>query len=421
MESRKDLHTVTLDAEKCRGCINCMKRCPTEAIRVRDGKAKVLYEKCIGCGECIRVCSNRAKRAVYDNFNLINGFKYKVVLPAPSLYGQFNNLTDINYVLDGLLRIGFDKVFEVSRSAEIVSELTRRHIDNKAFKKPVLSSACPAVVELVLLRFHDLTKNLLPMLAPVDIAAKIAKKEAMLETGLKEEEIGVFFISPCPAKVFAIKGSLGTKKPYIDGVFAQSDIYFRLVAAMNQIDKPREIAKSGIVGIGWAGSGGESAGILKEKYLAADGVENCISVLKELEDGKLKDLDFIELNACPGGCVGGVLNIENPFIARAKILSLRKYLPVTRNKTSDHSYSDDFYMWERVPENISVLKFDEDRAVAMHKMLKVEELLKTLPLLDCGVCGAPSCRAFAEDVINGVISEDNCTRRKNSDIFEEKE
>ena len=40
--SDKSLHTVMLDADRCKGCISCMKRCPTEAIRVRNGKAKVL-------------------------------------------------------------------------------------------------------------------------------------------------------------------------------------------------------------------------------------------------------------------------------------------------------------------------------------------------------------------------------------------
>lgn len=415
MEMRKDLHTVTLDADKCKGCINCMKRCPTEAIRVREGKAKVIYDKCIGCGECIRICTNRAKRAVYDHIDLMDSFKYKVVLPAPSLYGQFNNLSDINYVLDGLLRIGFDKVFEVTRSAEIVSELTRKLIDSGTLKKPVLSSACPAVVELILLRFHQLKNNLLPVLAPVDIAAKLAREEAVAETGLPPEDIGVFFISPCPAKVFAIKGSLGTEKPYIDGIFAQSEIYFKLVPEMKKIKEPRQLAKSGIVGIGWAGSGGEAAGVLKEKYLAADGIENCISILKELEDDKLKELDFIELNACPGGCVGGVLNIENPFIARAKIQSLRKYMPVTKNKLKDFNNPDSFYRWERIPENISVLRFDDDRIIALQKVQKVEDLLKNLPMLDCGVCGAPSCRAFAEDVVNGIISEDKCTRRQSEE------
>ena len=109
-------HTVFLDAEKCKGCVTCMKRCPTEAIRVRNGKASVFYDRCIGCGECVRLCPSHAKLASYDSFDTINDFKYKIALPAPSLYGQFNNLTDVNYVLNGLLALGFDEVFEVAVS-----------------------------------------------------------------------------------------------------------------------------------------------------------------------------------------------------------------------------------------------------------------------------------------------------------------
>ena len=68
-------HSVTLDTAKCKGCINCMKRCPTEAIRVRNGKAHIIDDRCIDCGECIRICHNHSKKAVYDNFDIIENYK----------------------------------------------------------------------------------------------------------------------------------------------------------------------------------------------------------------------------------------------------------------------------------------------------------------------------------------------------------
>ena len=79
------------------------------------------------------------------------------------------------------------------------------------------------------------------------------------------------------------------------------------------------------------GQAGESAALLKDRYLAADGIENVIKVLEELEDEKLNDLEFIELNACSGGCVGGPLTVENPFVAKARLQRLRKYMPVSCN------------------------------------------------------------------------------------------
>ena len=114
-------HSVTLDKDKCVGCTNCLKRCPTEAIRVRGGRAHIIDERCIDCGECIRVCEHHAKIANTNPLSAINGFPYKIALPAPSLYGQFKNLRSISDVIEGLKMMGFDAVYEVARGADIVS------------------------------------------------------------------------------------------------------------------------------------------------------------------------------------------------------------------------------------------------------------------------------------------------------------
>lgn len=135
-------HSVTLDRDRCVGCTNCIKRCPTQAIRVRGGKAQIISERCIDCGECIRVCPHHAKKANHDSLSMLESYRYTVALPAPALYGQFNHLDDIDIVLNGLRALGFDEVFEVSRAAEIVSDATRQLLGDGKLKKPVISSAC---------------------------------------------------------------------------------------------------------------------------------------------------------------------------------------------------------------------------------------------------------------------------------------
>ena len=115
-------HSVYLDKELCKGCINCIKRCPTEAIRVRNGKAVINNKKCIDCGECIRICSHHAKLAKRDTLDILNKYEYTVALPAPSLYTQFNNIKDTNLILNAILELGFDDVYEVSGAAELVSK-----------------------------------------------------------------------------------------------------------------------------------------------------------------------------------------------------------------------------------------------------------------------------------------------------------
>ena len=114
-------HSVSLDVSKCKGCTTCLKRCPTEAIRIRDGRAVISSARCIDCGECIKVCPYKAKKATHDPLSCINDYKYTVALPAPSLYGQFDNMTSIDYIIDGLFKMGFDDVFEVAKAAEMVS------------------------------------------------------------------------------------------------------------------------------------------------------------------------------------------------------------------------------------------------------------------------------------------------------------
>ena len=100
---------------------------------------------------------------------------------------------------------------------------------------------------------------------------------------------------------------------------------------MDKLETVEPIGQSGLIGVSWAYSGGESAALLNEKYLAADGIENVIRVLEELEDERIRELDFVELNACSGGCVGGVLCVENGYVAKARLQRLRKYLPVSQN------------------------------------------------------------------------------------------
>ncbi len=405
------LHSVTLDTNKCVGCTHCVKRCPTQAIRVRDGKAVITEARCIDCGECIRACPHHAKKARHDSLSALKNYQYTIALPAPALYGQFHNLDDIDVVLTGLLRLGFDQVFEVSRGAEIVSDATRQLMADGLVKKPVISSACPVVVRLIQIRFPELCGHVLPIKTPMEVSATLARQRAMAQTGLRPEDIGVFFISPCPAKVTDARFPLGGSHSQVDGVLSIGDIYPKLVHEMNHLEQVEHLSNSGLIGTSWSFIGGEAAGLLNENHLAADGIQNVIHILEELEDEKLADLDFIELSACAGGCVGGVFTAENGYVARARIKRLRKYLPISCNRAEDIGSLNALSWSETLTEN-PALRLAENVSDAMRLMQQANALYENLPKLDCGSCGAPTCHALAEDVVRGLADITDCFRMK---------
>lgn len=349
-------------------------------------------------------------------------YKWKVALPAPTLYGQFEELEDVDYVLQGLLDIGFDDVVEVAQAAELVSAYTRLYLKTEGIVKPVISSACPVILRLISLRYPTLREHIMQLLPPMEIAATMAREKARREhPELTDDDICICFISPCPAKVTYIRNGFGEYKSQINEVVSVNDVYFSLLNVMRRGSVPNALSKSGMIGISWATSGGESSAIFNDKYLAADGIENVIRVLDQLDNGNISTLEFIELNACPGGCVGGVMALENPFVAKARLQTLRRYLPVSQTFLSgeDREYIPEHYFFDSLPTYRPIQRLSENFGESLRMMSDIQKLRSELPGIDCGACGAPTCRAFAEDVIRGNAQRNGCVVEKSKKMDEQ--
>ena len=119
----------------------------------------------------------------------------------------------------------------------------------------------PAAVRLIRMRYPNLVENVMPQIAPVELAAILSRKQAAAETGLSPDKIGVFFITPCPAKVTGARYPIGGMPRVIDGAFSMTAIYKKIVGVINETEEPEALSSSGIMGIGWAVTGGESAAL----------------------------------------------------------------------------------------------------------------------------------------------------------------
>jgi len=389
---------------------------------VQNGKAKIIKERCIDCGECIRVCPYHAKKAITDSFDDIFKYKYKIALPAPTLYGQFNNIEDVNVVLTGLIKLGFDEVFEVAKAAEIVSVATKMYLDSGKVNTPAISSACPAIVRLIKVRFPNLIDNIVPIQSPMEVAARLAKKQAVERLGLTHDEIGVFFISPCAAKVTSTKSPVGIDVSFVDGVLSMKEIYLKIVAMISKMDEVMNLSNAGMKGIKWANSGGEATALEEDNYIAVDGIHNVIRILEEMENDKLNNIKYAELLACTGGCVGGPITVENNFVAKTRIKQIAKTMKTASSDITEEFVRTMDVSWTNSITYQPVLNLDDNMIEAMKKMEKMNEIYKSLPGLDCGSCGSPSCKTLAEDIVRGFANETDCIfklREKVRDLAKE--
>lgn len=409
----KQFHSVVLNDNNCVGCTSCLKICPTEAIRLREGKARIIGEKCIDCGECIRICPNHAKNAITDTLDILKDFKYTIAIPSLVLYGQFSGKVGINEMLAAVKKVGFDEIYEASLGTEIITNVIKNKIlKNPSQKRPIINSSCPATLRLIQIRFPELLENVADIETPIEIAARLAKTDAVRRTGLKEEEIGVIFISPCTARMTSVTNPLGIEKSYIDGVLSMKAVYGEILRNIGS-GGDEIITKSTRESLLWPITGGQGEGLGIENYLAVDGIQEVINVLEEIEMDKLEGLEFFEGMACIGGCVGGPLTIENSFIARNRMKAFAKELPGSAYseeeiKAQVEMYENGFIRLTEPIEPKAIMRLDDDITKSMQKMEMIKEMLKYLPGIDCGVCGAPTCRAFAEDIVRGKSQKSIC-------------
>jgi len=388
----------------------CMRICPTQAIRVRGKKATLLNDRCIDCGECVRICPNNAIIPQTSSFSDFSQFKYTVAVPSPVMYSQFRKNVMPSMILAALRKVGFDDAYDAACASESVSIAIQEYLDSVDSPRPLISPFCPAIVRLIQIRYPNLIDHLIPIESPMEIAAREAKHIKMQELGLKESEIGVIYLTPCPAKMLAIKHPPRKKHSFVDGTIAISDIYAPILQALTETSHNGDGEVRGL-GLGWPILGGQVASLKAEDCLAIGGLSDAVRIFDDIENGKLRDIQYIEVHSCPTSCVGGSLTVENKYIARGRVLRMvQKYgsQPCQDREKIRGLYQKNFFSLPGKIPPVPLQPLDNDVSKALQKLHQKQLFYERLPKIDCGACGSPTCTMFAEDVIKGNAAAEDC-------------
>lgn len=414
------LNSVRIREEKCTGCLLCVKNCLTEAIRVRDGKALILPDACIDCGECIRCCPTRAVEGWADDLDELKKYKVNIALATPSLYAQFDGHIPASVIWQALKEVGFTDVFDVSLAGDYVSREMEEYIKQYKGPFPLISSACPAVLRLIQTKYPELVKQVIPVLAPAEAAAIYTRRETFLRLGIPPEEVGIWFLSPCPAKGTNIHQSVDVAHTAVTGSFTINSLYVPLTKAIKKVQEHCHELPEATLGssysLAWGSWIGELQSTGTSNAVAAQGPQDVDELLEQISMAKLTDVRYAVCYSCSGGCIGGPNVAVNKFVALKNL-----HQRVQQRRAREYGSREEVMQRTRILEHFPVSKdylkplepkphppLSKDFGEALEKMQQLKELEKNLPHLDCGGCGSPTCRAFAEDVVRGYVKKEDC-------------
>lgn len=403
-------HSVKLIDENCIGCNQCMIKCPVQAIRLKNSKAVIYADKCIDCGECIKSCQYKAHVAQKDKIEVIQNYKAKIAIPSVTVYTQFGTYVNPRLVNAAIRDLGFDEVFDMTYACDIASTIMKREIQK--LPRPAISTFCPTVERLIESDYPGLTEHLIKMPNPIEIGANIIR-EKYKEKGFSNDEIGVFYISSCVTWVTKAKYTALNENFRVDASIAFSDVYGDILRYITKnADGYKKIPMdTSYSGLKWGISGGQCDTLKDKECLVVDEISNVILTLDDMEKDKFHDVDFVEATACSCGCVGGLFVVDNPFNAKRIV---NKFKGKLQKSHVIKNISNKEYKHERDGEEKKASKkmLDEDFQSAFKKMKYMNKLINALPGLDCGQCGSPTCRAFAEDVVRGLAEVNECKMKK---------
>jgi iron only hydrogenase large subunit-like protein len=351
---------------------------------------------------------------IADPFDDISNFRYKVVVPSPVLYSQFEWTTHPYIIHVALKQLGFDQVVDVTTSSSAMARALAIHLENHDGRRPLISSYCPSIVRLIQVKYPDLVELVVPLDVPREVTAREIRRRLPGELGLKPEEIGIFYLATCPAKMVSIKQPAEKAKSYFDGVVSINDAYSVLLPHVVDIREEfdeSQIPEEFTFHSGWVTTGSITRAAQMDNWLAVSGLDHVMQILDDIENSRLRNIAFVEALAHMLGCIGGPYNIENPYVARTN--AIRQQQTYEKNIVLDDAeierkLKEGYYFFEHPVKPRPTAFFDTDLATSIKRMKERERVHSKLKQIDCGCCGSPTCLSFAEDFVRGEVKLTDC-------------
>lgn len=386
---------LTLKKSNCKNCYKCIRHCPVKSIRFSANQAHVIGNECILCGQCFVVCPQNAREISSEAEKvkvLIQSGAPVYVSLAPSFIANYRGV-GIESMKKALLSLGFKDVEETAIGATIVKKEYERMI--KEDKRDVIISSCCHSINLLIQKYYPAELACLAdVLSPMLAHAKDIK--------LRFPEAKVVFIGPCIAK----KDEAAFYDGYVDAVLTFKELSDLFKAENVVLEKTLDETENSR-----ARFFPTTGGILKTMdtsssdgytYLAIDGVENCISALKDIEQGKVHNC-FIEMSACVGSCVGG------PVMEDYRRAPIEDYMAV-----SSYAGKKDFEVEQMDSYDVKKHFARIELRNGVPSEAEIKEILKKMGKtrpedeLNCGSCGYDTCREKAIAIYHGKAEISMC-------------
>ena len=385
---------LRLKKSNCTSCFRCVRKCPIKAIRFSGNQAHIIGNECILCGNCVVQCPQNAKE-IADGIEKVNVFIQSadpvVVSLAPSFIANYDGV-GIESMRRALKKLGFYDVEETAIGATIVKNEYERMIAEEE-RDIIITSCCHSVNLLIQKRFPNCLEYLADVMSPMQAHCSDIKKRI--------PNAKTVFIGPCVAK----KDEADYYEGIVDAVLTFEELDKMLEAEHIELEAETDSNENSR-----ARFFPTTGGVLKTMaqnapgytYLAIDGVENCMTALKDIEDGKIHKC-FIEMSACIGSCIGG------PMMKRAKKPLVRDFL-----KVANYAGERDFDVTQPNPaelrKNFSYIEHKLPVPSETEIMAVLRQMGKFKPSdeLNCGTCGYNSCRDKAIAVIQGKAEISMC-------------